>query len=236
MEEWCFLAPSLWPVLKQVSYTTPSHLPRGSTADLAKSIGNQENTAKSWPQATLKEGMCRLRLPQVALDCVKLTAEVIKTTQKSNSKVFKKKKNLSTEYLVYYFRKELSWVCSQSSLNFPVKKNNVIEWGCVWEPIASQKNPGWQLRFLSYQLVLSHLKLLFSALALSSPSLKRPFPSYKCSPLTLAKWNLKRNRKCIELAGLTSCSMTFPYMGFYKYHMADSDGAGLGFSFFICER
>lgn len=123
MEEWCFLAPSLWPVLKQVSYTTPSHLPRGGTADPATSIGNQENTAKSWPQATLKEGMCRLRLPQVALDCDKLTGEVIKeTAQISNSKVFKKKKILSTEYLVYYFRKELSWVCSQSSLNFPVKK------------------------------------------------------------------------------------------------------------------
>lgn len=35
---------------------------------------------------------------------------------------FLEKKILSTEYLVYYFRKELSWVCSQSSLNFQVKK------------------------------------------------------------------------------------------------------------------
>lgn len=33
VEEWCFLAPSLWPVFKQLSYTTLSYLPRGGTAD-----------------------------------------------------------------------------------------------------------------------------------------------------------------------------------------------------------
>lgn len=58
----------------------PEPPPQGRHCWPSTSIGNQENTAKSWPQATLKEGGCRLGLPQVALDGVKLTGEVIKQT------------------------------------------------------------------------------------------------------------------------------------------------------------